>query len=203
MNKGAPCRCYPEGNDGDCPEHGCIAPTPPTTKLPMGDPLSRPGDARREDAAPPPTKPSGEAVEKVQKDFLVVDGWIREHTLRRPVEVHLALMRLLAAATSAPKDARDALLWAANWIEGTPSESKALRTFAKNMAITLRAQAQTGQINASPQPGGDARAVELLREAQKRVSRKWRGHQFDALWLEINDYLDTATLPQPTSKETK
>ena len=45
-----------------------------------------------------------------------------------------------------------------------------------------------------------ARAVELLREAQKRVSRKWRGHQFDALWLEINDYLAS---PQPINKETK
>ena len=32
MNKGAPCSCYPEGNDGDCPEHGCIAPTPPSTE---------------------------------------------------------------------------------------------------------------------------------------------------------------------------
>lgn len=32
MNKGAPCRCYPEGNDGDCPEHGCIAPPPPSSE---------------------------------------------------------------------------------------------------------------------------------------------------------------------------
>ena len=58
-------------------------------------------------------------------------------------------------------------------------------------------------LRSSVQEEPAARAVELLREAQKRVSRKWRGHQFDALWLEINDYLNASTLPQSAQNDTR
>ena len=58
-------------------------------------------------------------------------------------------------------------------------------------------------LRSSVQEEPAARAAELLREAQKRVSRKWRGHQFDALWLEINDYLNASTLPQSARNDTQ
>ena len=85
-------------------------------------------------------------------------------------------------------------LWPDPKIDGQGDMDSALDSCVQWCADRLAPSAKGRDI-----PQG-ARAVELLREAQKRVSRKWRGHQFDALWLEINDYLAS---PQPINKETK